>query len=157
MGADCAHDQLRYHSKLMPLTINPKSSPPVAKGYAFTAHQLAIKYHNAHHFIGAVIYDETGDIFEFDHLVKKEGTCTLWETSFANKIGRLFSRHPAPKGDQHLLLHLQGAGPVRQTTYLRSHLLHFFGHRKKNNIAHASPPAAIASTIPAIKPCPPPT
>jgi hypothetical protein len=46
-------------AKLMPSAVNPTSAPPAAINYAFTAHQLAIKYHDAHHFIGAIIIDET--------------------------------------------------------------------------------------------------
>ncbi len=77
-------------AKLMPLAINPVSAPPAAIGYAFAAHQLAIENHVAHHFIGAVIDDKTGNMLEYRHLVKNKSTRALWETSFANKIGWLF-------------------------------------------------------------------
>jgi hypothetical protein len=36
-------------AELMPLALNPTSTPPAAIGYAFAAHQLAIKNHVAHH------------------------------------------------------------------------------------------------------------
>jgi hypothetical protein len=74
----------------MPSAVNPASTLPAAIGYAFAAHQLAIKYHDAHHFIRAIIDNETGDMLEYRHLVKKESTRALWETSFAKEIGRLF-------------------------------------------------------------------
>jgi hypothetical protein len=77
-------------AKLMLLAVNPMSAPPTAIGYAFAAHQLAIKYHDAHHSVGAIINDKTSNMLEYRHLVKKESTRALWETSFANKIRRLF-------------------------------------------------------------------
>jgi hypothetical protein len=82
-------------AKLMPSTVNPASAPPAAIGYAFAAHQLAIENQVAHHFIGAVIDDKTGNMLKYRHLVKNKNTHALWETSFANQIGRLFqsTRH----------------------------------------------------------------
>jgi hypothetical protein len=82
-------------AKLMPLVVNPASAPPTTIGYAFAAHQLAIKNHVAHHFIGAIIDNKTSNMLKYRHLVKKESTRALWETSFANKIGGLFqgTRH----------------------------------------------------------------
>ncbi len=77
-------------AELMLLAVNSASTLPAAIGYAFAAHQLAIKNHVAHHFIGAIINDETGDMLEYRHLVKMESTHALWEISFANKIGWLF-------------------------------------------------------------------
>ncbi len=77
-------------AKLMPLTVNPASTPPAAIGYAFAAHQLAMKNQVAFHFIGAVIDDKTGNMLEYRPLVKNKNTRALWETSFANKIGWLF-------------------------------------------------------------------
>jgi hypothetical protein len=77
-------------AKLMLLAINPTSTPPAAIGYAFAAHQLAIEYHVALHFIGAVIEDKIGNMLKYRHLVKNKSTRALWETSFANKIGKLF-------------------------------------------------------------------
>jgi hypothetical protein len=83
-------------AKLMLSAVEPASTLPAAIGYVFAAHQLAIEYHVAHHFIGAIIDNETGNMLEYRHLVKKESTRALWETIFANKIGQLF------KGIQHL-------------------------------------------------------
>jgi hypothetical protein len=77
-------------AKLMPSTVNPASTPPAAIDYAFAAHQLAIENQVAHHFIGAVINDKTGNMLEYHHLVNNKNTRALWETSFANKIGQLF-------------------------------------------------------------------
>jgi hypothetical protein len=77
-------------AELMPSTVNPTSALPAAIGYAFAAHQLAIKNRIAHHFIGAVIDNKTGNMLEYHHLVKNKSTHALWETSFANKIGWLF-------------------------------------------------------------------
>jgi hypothetical protein len=85
-------------AELMPSTINPASTLPAAIGYAFTAHQLAIENQVAHHFIGAVIDDKTGNMLKYRHLVKNENTRALWVTSFANKIGWLFQG----------ILHLKG-------------------------------------------------
>jgi hypothetical protein len=73
-------------AKLMPSTVNPASAPSAAIGYAFAAHQLAIENQVAHHFIGAVIDNKTGNMLEYRHLVKNDNTRALWETSFANKI-----------------------------------------------------------------------
>jgi hypothetical protein len=67
-------------AKLMPSTVNPASALPAAIGYAFAAHQLAIENHVAHHFIGAVINDKTGNMLKYRHLVKNKNTRTLWET-----------------------------------------------------------------------------
>ncbi len=77
-------------AELMPSIVNPASAPPTAIGYAFAAHQLAIENQVAHHFIGAVIDNKTGNMLEYRHLVKNKNTRALWETSFTNKIGRLF-------------------------------------------------------------------
>jgi hypothetical protein len=77
-------------NKIIPLTVNLTSTLPTAIGYAFAAHQLAIENQVAHHFIGAVINNKTGNMLEYCHLVKNKNTHTLWETNFANKIGRLF-------------------------------------------------------------------
>ncbi len=77
-------------AKLTPSAINPASAPPAAICYAFAAHQLAIKNHVAHHFIGAIVANKTGNMLKYRHLVKKESTCALWETSFANDIGWFF-------------------------------------------------------------------
>ncbi len=77
-------------AKLMLSTVNATSTPPTAIGYAFATHQLVIENQVAHHFIGAVIVDKTGNMLKYHHLVKNENTRALWETSFANKIGQLF-------------------------------------------------------------------
>jgi hypothetical protein len=77
-------------AELMLLAINPTFAPPATIGNAFAAHQLAIEYHDAHYFIRAIIDNKTGNMLKYCHLVKKESTHALWETSFANKIGQLF-------------------------------------------------------------------
>jgi hypothetical protein len=77
-------------AELMPSTNNPATTRPAAIGYAFAAHQLPIENQVAHHFIGAVIDNKTSNMLEYRHLVKNKNTRALWETSFANKIGRLF-------------------------------------------------------------------
>ena len=43
-----------------------------------------------HHFLGAVIDEETGKMLEHRHLVKNSSTRKVWERSFSNEIGRLF-------------------------------------------------------------------
>jgi hypothetical protein len=77
-------------AKLMPSAVNLASALPATIGYAFVAHQLAIEKNVAHHFIGAVINNKTSNMLEYRHLVKNKSTRALWETSFTNKIGRLF-------------------------------------------------------------------
>jgi len=41
-------------------------------------------------FIGAIIDEDTGDTLEYRHLIKSDKYRTIWQHSFANKLGRLF-------------------------------------------------------------------
>jgi hypothetical protein len=41
-------------------------------------------------FIGAIINNVTGNVLEYCHLIKSESHCTIWQHSFANKLGHLF-------------------------------------------------------------------
>ena len=73
----------------------PTDMPTLRQGYAFAAHLLQHnELHSAanasEHFIGAVINNDTGDVLEFQNLIKSEKYKKTWERSFANKLGRLF-------------------------------------------------------------------
>jgi hypothetical protein len=41
-------------------------------------------------FIGAIIDNVTGNVVEYCHLIKSKSHCTIWQHSFANKLGCLF-------------------------------------------------------------------
>jgi hypothetical protein len=120
-------------TELMPSAVNPAFAPPAAIGYAFVAYQLAIENHVAHHFIRAVINDKIGNMLEYRHLVKNKSTRALWETSFANKIGRLFQGIRHLKGTNRLL-HLTDTGPIGQTTHVQTHLLQFFPTERRTTL-----------------------
>jgi hypothetical protein len=45
-----------------------------------------------------------------------------------------FSRYPAPKGNQHLLLHSIGTGPIEQTAHIRLHLLQFLPTERRTTL-----------------------
>jgi len=76
----------------------PSLSPPSAPrkvGHAFALPHLASNVQHPaalapHHFLGAVIDEDTGKMLEYRHLVQNESTRVVWERSFANEIGRLF-------------------------------------------------------------------
>ena len=62
------------------------------QGYAFAVHLLQHnELHSAvnasEHFIGAVIDDNTGDMLEYQHLIKSDKYKRIWERSFANELG----------------------------------------------------------------------
>jgi hypothetical protein len=66
--------------------------PTCRQGYAFAAHLLHTKQlHSAanasEHFIGTVIGDTTGDVLEYQHLIKSDKYRKVWEHSSANKLG----------------------------------------------------------------------
>jgi hypothetical protein len=46
--------------------------------------------HTPINLIGAVVDGITGDVFEYRHLIKSDTHKTIWQRSFANKLGRLF-------------------------------------------------------------------
>ncbi len=41
-------------------------------------------------FIGAIIDDVTANVLKNCHLIKSDSHCTIWQHSFANKLGCLF-------------------------------------------------------------------
>jgi hypothetical protein len=75
---------------LMPRLVTTTASTPPAIGYAFTVHQVVVCKLATNHFPGPIIDKDTGAALEYRHLVKNSATKSVWETSFANKIGRLF-------------------------------------------------------------------
>jgi hypothetical protein len=75
---------------LMPRPVTATANTPPAIGYAFAVHQLALCKLATSHFLGNIINKDTGAILEYQHLVKNPSTKSVWETSFMNKIGRLF-------------------------------------------------------------------
>ena len=54
--------------------------------------------HTPINFIGAVVDDVAGDVLEYRHLIKSETHKTIWQRSFANKLGRLFQGIRGIKG-----------------------------------------------------------
>jgi hypothetical protein len=83
---------------LMPRPVMATAGTPLAIGYAFAVHQLALSKLAANHFIGAIIDKDTGNVLDYCHLVKNPATETVWKTSFANKIGCLFQGIQELKG-----------------------------------------------------------
>jgi hypothetical protein len=75
---------------LMPRPVTATATTPPAIGYAFMVHQLALHKLVTNHFLGAIINKDTGTVLEYQHLIKNPATKSVWETSFANKIGCLF-------------------------------------------------------------------
>ena len=66
--------------------------PTCRQGYAFAAHllhtkQLRSAVNASEHFIGTVIDDTTGDVLEYQHLIKSDKYRKVWEHSSANKLG----------------------------------------------------------------------
>jgi hypothetical protein len=84
-----AHDQA-VSDAFMPRPFMATATTTLAIGYAFAVHQLALCKLATNHFLGAIINEDTGAILEYRHLVKNPATKSVWETSFANKIGCLF-------------------------------------------------------------------
>jgi hypothetical protein len=74
----------------MPRPVMATATTPLAIGYAFAVHQLALRKLSTNHFIGTIIDKDTGAVLEYQHLVKNPATKSVWETSFVNKIGHLF-------------------------------------------------------------------
>jgi hypothetical protein len=83
---------------LMPRLVTATATTPPAIRYTFAVHQLALCKLATNHFLGTIIDEDTGAVLECRHLVKNPATISLWETSFANKIGRLFQRIQDLKG-----------------------------------------------------------
>jgi hypothetical protein len=75
---------------LMPRPVTATANTPPVIGYAFTVHQLALSKLAKNNFAGTIIDKETGAVLKYRHLVKNPAKKTVWETSFTNKIGRLF-------------------------------------------------------------------
>jgi hypothetical protein len=75
---------------LMPRPVTATANTPLAIGYAFAVHQLALRELATNHFLGTIINKDTGAVLEYRHLVKNSATKSVRETSFTNKIGLLF-------------------------------------------------------------------
>jgi hypothetical protein len=75
---------------LMPKPVSATATTPSAIGYAFAVHQQALRKLTTNHFLGAIIDKNIGTMLEYQHLVENPAMKSVWETSFANKIGCLF-------------------------------------------------------------------
>jgi hypothetical protein len=75
---------------LMPRPVLATATTPLAIGYTFAVHQLALRKLTTNHFLSAIINKDTGAVLEYRYLVKNPAPKSVWETSFANKIGCLF-------------------------------------------------------------------
>ncbi len=75
---------------LMPRLVTATATTPLAIGYTFAVHQLALCKLATNHFLGAIIDKNIGTMLEYQHLVENPAMKSVWEMSFANKIGRLF-------------------------------------------------------------------
>jgi hypothetical protein len=75
---------------LMPRPVTATAIAPPTIGYAFVVHQLALRELASNHFLGTIIDKDTGAVLKYRHLIKNPATKLVWETSFANKTGRLF-------------------------------------------------------------------
>ena len=75
---------------------------------------------NPPNFIGAIVDDITGDVLEYRHLIKSDSHRATWQTSFANKLGRLFQRICDIKGtDTCFFIHRTQMPPHKCATYGR--------------------------------------
>jgi hypothetical protein len=69
--------------------------PSLHCGYAFMAECILIETisppsHSTIHFIGAIIVNDTGNVLEYQHLIKMDKHKKVWVHGFANEIGQLF-------------------------------------------------------------------
>jgi hypothetical protein len=120
---------------LMPLIdLKPTASFP-AQGYIAAMQALLENTYGMIHktnspvnadsvnFIGAIINDVTGNVIEYCHLIKSNSHCTIWQHSFANKLGCLFQGIRDIKGTDTCFFNLQTTDAPTQTSNLRSDLL----------------------------------
>ena len=66
--------------------------PSLHCGFAFTAECILLETisppsHSTVHFIGAIIDNDTGDVLEYQHLMKMNKHKQVWAHVFANEIG----------------------------------------------------------------------
>jgi hypothetical protein len=81
--------------KLMPTPSLCSCPPLLHRGYAFAAECIFLETisppsHSTVHFIGAIIDNNTGDVLEYQHLMKMNKHKQVWAHVFANEIGWLF-------------------------------------------------------------------
>jgi hypothetical protein len=81
--------------ELMPTPALCTCAPSLCHGYAFAAECILLETisppsHSTIHFIGAIINNDTGDVLEYQHLMKMDKHKNMWAHSFANEIGQLF-------------------------------------------------------------------
>jgi hypothetical protein len=74
-------------------------------------------------FIGAIIDNTTGDVLEYCHLIKSKSHHTIWQHSFANKLGRPFQGIRNIKGTDTCFFHSQTTNAPPQTSNVQSDLL----------------------------------
>ncbi len=81
--------------ELMPTPSLHTRPPSLHGGYAFAAESIFLETisppsHSTVHFIGAIIDNDTGDVLEYQHLMKMDKLKQVWAHGFANEIERLF-------------------------------------------------------------------
>jgi hypothetical protein len=102
---------------LMPKPVTATAGTPLAIGYAFAVHQLALSKLAANHFICAIINKGTGNVLEYHHLVKNRN-----KNCVKNKLCKQ-NRTPVP-GDtrterhKYMLLHKEISSPHLQTAHV---------------------------------------
>jgi hypothetical protein len=80
--------------KFMPTPSLCTHPPLLHCRYAFAAESILQEtisppYHSTIHFIGAIIDDDTGNVLEYQHLMKMDKHKHVWAHSFTNKHGHL--------------------------------------------------------------------
>jgi hypothetical protein len=118
---------------LMPRPVSATATTPPTIRYAFTVHQLVVCKLATNYFRGAIIDRDTGPILEYRHLVKIPATKSVQETSFANKIGRLFQGIQNLKGTDTCFFIAKLFGPTnKRPTYGRI-ICNFCPQKKEQN------------------------
>jgi hypothetical protein len=130
-------NQLRLHSahmincviaeELMPTPAFCTCPPSLHRGYAFAAEYIPLEaiYPSSHstiHFIGAIIKNNTGNVFKYQHLMKMDKHKKVWAHSFANEIGKIFKGIRNVPGTE-TFFYPQVTRSSSQTPHLQTHLL----------------------------------
>jgi hypothetical protein len=80
--------------ELMPTPALCTCPPSLCHGYAFAAECILLETisppsHSTVHFIGAIIYEDTGNVLKYRQLMKMNKHKKVWAHGFASEIGRL--------------------------------------------------------------------
>jgi hypothetical protein len=121
---------------LMPRPVSATATTAPAIGYTFAVHQLALCKLTTNHFLGAIIDKDTGAILEYRHLVKNPAIKSVWETSFANKIGRLFQGIRNLKGMDTCFLVAKLLIPTNKWPTYGHIVCNFCPQKKEQNCTH---------------------